>query len=1313
MPLFNKRSALCLSLFICAGITYFILGRAEVQPEFKEVALSFFEEEEHVTAVVAESNEESSTTFDGNIEAVLTSSPQAVSKTTSKLRRGVNNRLLLPEAVVTERSADLSAVSEHAIFTVKGDSISGHLTVDEHTLSAIEATMDVAAMKTFLESNDGAIQIPLSLDKTVLASINRVISRGAHTTTIIGQVLDDSFSDILLVFHDGSVNGSISFHNTNTHYQFAMAGNGDVAIRHLDVDSFTDGCGNCENPEHLAAEISTLANERAVEEESEGEILNAPAGAIPFDSVIGYSAEARISDGGAANIEGRIIVSVDNLNLALSNSQSGGYFCSLLAMIEEPDQTFSDSNFSTMGEILGHLNTANDGVLDTLLDLRDELGADQATFVCNAGIAGVGGVANRPGRQSICGRNQMFSPNLVFAHEVGHNLGLRHAWGDSGSAANNPKNQSNYGWRFDPPNGGKNRTIMAYGAGWGGSRIKYFSNPNVSYNGAPTGAPRGFDATDTSGSPAYDQKFVLDGDVGGLGAGFDGSNSQLGARNGDYLIFNSSVLVNKDAREALVVLEPIVGANFLPGNQTTIYWHGGDHTDTVQIDLYKGGIFQSTIASGLTGEERWYDWTIPNIPGGANFTVRVTLSGSTSVDSGTFTIGTPVVSVPYAEGFENGLGAWIQVVDDDFDWTLNTGGTPTGNTGPESASSGSWYLYIEPNDVQDGHNKTAQIECVVDLSTVSSAELSFDYHMYGTNLDYLAVDVYDGITWVTDVWKLAGEQQSSGSDPWLNAEIDISTYAGNAAVTIRIRAKEKYWHVSDIAIDNIIIDGAQLLPFSESFEGGLIGLLQSEDDDLDWTWNSGTTPDNNTGPRGASDGSHYMFVENHDDTSVQYKTASLERTFDFSVIAKPELTFDYHMYGQYIDYLAVDIHDGSGWIPDVWIRNNAQHSSSSDPWSKAVVDLSAYAGNASVGIRFRSKQKQWHAADTAIDNVQINDVVGPLVAHWPMDDNSGTTAVDATGHGYDATLSSEIWAAGTNGSALDFDGSSSTVTLPAPAFATINDEITISMWVYGAEGQPLQDSTFFAENAGGDRVLNVHLPWSDGKVYWDAGFDANFDRISKLATASEYEGQWNHWVFTKKATTGEMAVYLNGDLWHSGTGMTRSMVGITTVRLGSQVSLRHYLGKIDDVRLYNESLNATEVTDLFSSYATTSGVPLGWLMSYGIDPSDAGAAANADMDSLNNELEWLLGTDPTTFGSPYTNMLVSQTEMSVGYTRRRNTGYRVFAQWSPDLLLGTWDIVGLTEGVDPGAGEIETVTATVPIAEGDDKKFIRIKVNQL
>ncbi|MFM2201574.1 MAG: hypothetical protein RL040_774, partial [Bacteroidota bacterium] len=101
------------------------------------------------------------------------------------------------------------------------------------------------------------------------------------------------------------------------------------------------------------------------------------------------------------------------------------------------------------------------------------------------------------------------------------------------------------------------------------------------------------------------------------------------------------------------------------------------------------------------------------------------------------------------------------------------------------------------------------------------------------------------------------------------------------------------------------------------------------------------------------------------------------------------------------------------------------------------------------------------------------------------------------------------------------------VKVPKEAFQNVSNEITIMLWQYGDPIiQPQNGTLFEGVNSLNQRVLNVHLPWSNSNVYWDAGFDGTYDRINKLATPANFEGAWNHWAFTKNCTTGEMKIFL-------------------------------------------------------------------------------------------------------------------------------------------------------------------------------------------
>ncbi|MFZ6052499.1 T9SS type A sorting domain-containing protein [Halocola ammonii] len=164
------------------------------------------------------------------------------------------------------------------------------------------------------------------------------------------------------------------------------------------------------------------------------------------------------------------------------------------------------------------------------------------------------------------------------------------------------------------------------------------------------------------------------------------------------------------------------------------------------------------------------------------------------------------------------------------------------------------------------------------------------------------------------------------------------------------------------------------------------------------------------------------------------------------------------------------------------------------------------------------------------------------------------------------------------------------VQIPASLFEGVDEEITIGYWLYGTpEFQPENSSTFEGVNANNDRVLNVHNPWGNGQVYWDAGNEGGYDRINAQASESEYEGQWNHWAFTKNTTTGEMRIFLNGEEWLFGADKDNSMAGITQFVIGSAASgVNYYRGGMDDFFILDKELTVSEIQEYMnSSYSGT------------------------------------------------------------------------------------------------------------------------------
>ncbi len=159
---------------------------------------------------------------------------------------------------------------------------------------------------------------------------------------------------------------------------------------------------------------------------------------------------------------------------------------------------------------------------------------------------------------------------------------------------------------------------------------------------------------------------------------------------------------------------------------------------------------------------------------------------------------------PYQEGFENTIGEWTQNTNDDNDWSIHSGTTTSSNTGPSAASEGTFYLYTEASGTGTGYPNIQSIltSPCIDLSSISDAIFSFDYHMYGgLDVGVLAVEasVDQGVNW-TSIWS----QSENLGDTWHTAEIDLSGYAGGGIQLRFNRTTGDTWQ-ADIAIDNLLI----------------------------------------------------------------------------------------------------------------------------------------------------------------------------------------------------------------------------------------------------------------------------------------------------------------------------------------------------------------------------------------------------------------------------------------------------------------------------------------------------------------------------
>jgi len=183
---------------------------------------------------------------------------------------------------------------------------------------------------------------------------------------------------------------------------------------------------------------------------------------------------------------------------------------------------------------------------------------------------------------------------------------------------------------------------------------------------------------------------------------------------------------------------------------------------------------------------------------------------------------------------------------------------------------------------------------------------------------------------------------------------------------------------------------------------------------------------------------------------------------------------------------------------------------------------------------------------------------------------SGTTWTDLSGNGYNGTLVNGPTYNSANNGYLIFNGSNQNVTIPNASIPTGN-LLSFCVWNYGITTQ--QSSVVESRDVNGTRTLNIHLPWSDGTVYFDCGGD----RLSKAASNANYQG-WHYWCFTKNVSTGQMKIFLDGVAWTNSTGNVGSINATTAARLCSYaINTTYHNAYIGNVKIYNRALSTAEI----------------------------------------------------------------------------------------------------------------------------------------
>lgn len=212
-----------------------------------------------------------------------------------------------------------------------------------------------------------------------------------------------------------------------------------------------------------------------------------------------------------------------------------------------------------------------------------------------------------------------------------------------------------------------------------------------------------------------------------------------------------------------------------------------------------------------------------------------------------------------------------------------------------------------------------------------------------------------------------------------------------------------------------------------------------------------------------------------------------------------------------------------------------------------------------------------------------------LVLHLPLNDAGGSVASDASGFGNDvACLNSPVWAQGRSAGGLCLDGVDDYLRCPSsPSLESIGSQLTISCWVLveangswqavarkllreGTHDYPYSAYDLIIEDTAGVARARMAVSRADGV------------RQVCYSSAGLQYGTWCHLAGVYDGA--ELSLYVNGQL----AGQTQFTGSIA--RTGQPLLIGRngiggdvYKGRLDDFRLWNRALSASEIRSLCTS----------------------------------------------------------------------------------------------------------------------------------
>jgi PKD repeat protein len=485
--------------------------------------------------------------------------------------------------------------------------------------------------------------------------------------------------------------------------------------------------------------------------------------------------------------------------------------------------------------------------------------------------------------------------------------------------------------------------------------------------------------------------------------------------------------------DEITLVYPLGGEGLIPGTMERIHWDAFGNQSSFSIQLTNDNGTNWFTVANVSGDERMFDWTVPNMVTG-QAQVRIIRGTNTGQSQANFSIlGRPdnieltkVCPTSIRIEWDSLAGATaydVFILGYQYMDSIATT-TDTYYDIPVTNALATHWVAVRGvgtnglrgrRTIAEQLNVTALMNCSFANDVAVSKVSPSDYitSCATSNFD-VTIEIYNNSTTAKSNFNVSYDYNGTVVTETFTNSIPpmgtaIHTFAtslgaltvGNYSVTAWTSLpNEDYLNNDTLSSDfNIAAGTLATLPIIESFDtmatcgittncGGTVcplnsgwkNLTNGQDDDIDWRVNSGTTASTGTGPSGDhTGGGNYIYLEASGSCNFQ-EAVLVSPCIDLTAAVVPQLSFWYHANGANIGELHVDIFNGTQWIEDAM---TPIVGSQGNNWIQVFINLQPYAGNI-INIRFSGSIGDGFTADIALDDINISEVTVAPIANFTL-----------------------------------------------------------------------------------------------------------------------------------------------------------------------------------------------------------------------------------------------------------------------------------------------------------------------------------------